>query len=564
MSDIMKPLKFASLMEHICQEYKTKGTIFNVKNIHTYENAPKLDIFDRQLENPLGVAAGPHTQLAQNIVACYAGGARFMELKTIQIMYGEELGIARPCIRADDEAYNVEWSSEYCPADARDEYIKAWVACKVVAQEFGLGDPEGLEFNMSCGYDLKGIQSEPVDSYINDMRDASQTKIWKECISYLRENKDKFEHVDDAFIDSISPEVCTCMTVSTMHGTPADQQEDIISYLLEEKKISTYLKCNPTLLGYDRVRELLDSMNFDYITFGKEQFEHDLKFAEAVPMIKNLMEKAEKNGVMFGVKLTNTFQCQSVHNELPGSDMYMSGKALFPLSITVAHELAKAFDGKLPMSYCGGADKNNIADIYDAGLWPVTVCTVLLRGQGYNNLDGLAKALETVEPKKDTLVSVEKLEAITTSLGADSKYAKNEKSRAKVDEAISFEWFTDDDHLCKRLCKTCVNVCPNRANEVLELPEQAVILHIDSYCNECGNCQFGCIEPCKPYRDRWTLFADAELFENSTNDGVFIDGDTVSFRHGETVQTCAKSELNEEIAALVKAIEEQLPYHVGA
>lgn len=43
------------------------------------------------LESPLGVAAGPHTQLAQNIVACYAGGARFIELKTVQVMYGEEL-----------------------------------------------------------------------------------------------------------------------------------------------------------------------------------------------------------------------------------------------------------------------------------------------------------------------------------------------------------------------------------------------------------------------------------------------------------------------------------------
>ena len=33
-------------------------------------------------------AAGPHTQLAQNLVAAYYAGARFFELKTVQKMDG--------------------------------------------------------------------------------------------------------------------------------------------------------------------------------------------------------------------------------------------------------------------------------------------------------------------------------------------------------------------------------------------------------------------------------------------------------------------------------------------
>lgn len=562
MSDIMKPLPFAALMNHVFSEYEKYGTIFNVKNIHKYEQAEKLDIFGRQLENPLGVAAGPHTQLAQNIVASYAGGARFIELKTIQTMYGEELGIPRPCIRADDEGYNVEWSSEYSPAGARDEYIKAWVACKVIAKELGLGDPEGFEFNMSAGYDLKGIQSEAVDSYINDMRDASNTEIFKECIAYLKEHVSEFKQVDEDFIDRISPEVCSCITVSTMHGTPANQIEDIINHLLVNKKIHTYLKCNPTLLGYEKVRELLDSMNFDYIEFGREQFEHDLKFEEAVPMLTRLMNSAQQQGVEFGVKLTNTFQCKPMRKELPGSDMYMSGKALYPLSISVASKLAEAFEGKLPMSYCGGADKSNIAEIYDAGLWPVTVCTVLLRGQGYNSLDGLARQLESVEPKKDTLVEPAKLAVLVKGLGSGSKLCKSQKLRDKVDSAPSYEWPKDNDHFCNRLCKNCVNVCPNRANEVMDLDGTKIIVHIDSYCNECGNCQFGCIEPCRPYRDRWTIFSDEELFENSTNDGVLIREDKVLYRSSGETGACVKSELPQELAVLVSSIEDQLAFHL--
>ena len=68
----------------------------------------------RSIETPFGPAAGPNTQLAQNIVAAYVAGARFFELKTVQKMDGAELAacINRPCILAEDECYNCEWSTE--------------------------------------------------------------------------------------------------------------------------------------------------------------------------------------------------------------------------------------------------------------------------------------------------------------------------------------------------------------------------------------------------------------------------------------------------------------------
>ncbi|WP_230978083.1 hypothetical protein [Treponema vincentii] len=48
-----------------------------------------MELFGQRFENPLGPAAGPHTQLAQNIVAAYAAGCRFFELKTVQKLDGE-------------------------------------------------------------------------------------------------------------------------------------------------------------------------------------------------------------------------------------------------------------------------------------------------------------------------------------------------------------------------------------------------------------------------------------------------------------------------------------------
>ena len=90
--------------------------------------------------------------------ASYVAGSRFFELKTVQKLDGEDLPVSKPCIKADDECYNCEWSTELYVPQAFDEYVKAWFACKVLAREFGLGSPEGFQFNMSVGYDLDGIK----------------------------------------------------------------------------------------------------------------------------------------------------------------------------------------------------------------------------------------------------------------------------------------------------------------------------------------------------------------------------------------------------------------------
>ena len=84
-------------------------------------------------------------------------------------------------------------------------------------------------------------------------------------------------------------------------------------------------------------------------------------------LIGRLMETAKQQGLRFGVKVSNTFPVQIRNGELPGEFMYMSGRALFPLSINVARKLSNHFDGKLPISYSGGADAFNIERILKTG-----------------------------------------------------------------------------------------------------------------------------------------------------------------------------------------------------
>lgn len=161
MSDIMKSIPFGQLMEWILAEHKETGQVFGIQKAYVADPSKTVEIFGRKLENPVGPAAGPHTQLAQNLVAAYYAGARFFELKTVQKMDGPELSacIPKPCIVAEDEAYNCEWSTELYVPQAMEEYIKGWMILHVIAKEFGLGSPDGFQFNMSCGYNLEGIQA---------------------------------------------------------------------------------------------------------------------------------------------------------------------------------------------------------------------------------------------------------------------------------------------------------------------------------------------------------------------------------------------------------------------
>lgn len=424
MSDIMRPIPFGSLMDWILNEYHTHATVFGVRKGPAYTTC--RPIFDEQVEVPLGPAAGPHTQLAQNIIASYVSGARFFEVKTVQIMDGEELSkcVAKPCITAGDECYNCEWSTELTVPQAFGEYVKAWFACKLLARELELGSENGFVFNMSVGYDLAGIKSSKVDKYITEMMDASATPEFQTCRSWTLDNLDRFEHIDADFVRSISPVISRSITESTLHGCPPAEIEGIASYLIAEKGLHTYVKCNPTLLGYEFARGALDRLGFDYVTFDDHHFKEDLQWADAVPMFHRLQKLAAGHGVEFGVKLTNTFPVDVAAGELPSQEMYMSGRALFPLSISLASQLSNEFSGKLRISYSGGADLHSIKKLADAGIWPVTVATTLLKPGGYQRFNQLGQELEALGSSSWQGTDPAAVAALAESVFTDPYYRK--------------------------------------------------------------------------------------------------------------------------------------------
>ena len=425
MSDIMRPIPFGQLMNWVLTEQKSQGTVFGVSKLTRYTDGQARPIFGEKIESPFGPAAGPHTQLAQNLIAAYAGGSRFFEVKTVQIMDGEDLSkcVNKPCITAADECYNCEWSTELYVPQAFAEYVKAWFACKLMAKEYGLGDPDGFVFNMSVGYDLAGIQSEKIDKYLNEMRDASQTEVWKECMDWTLANLDRFHNVDEAYVKAITPQVSNSVTISTLHGCPPDEIERIANHLIVNKGFNTFIKCNPTLLGYEFARKTLDALGFDYIQFDDHHFKEDLQMEDAIPMFRRLIALCAEKGVEFGVKLTNTFPVDVAAGELPSEEMYMSGRSLYPLTLSLAGKLSHEFDGKLRISYSGGADIFNMKALIGCNIWPVTMATTLLKSGGYNRLHQIAGDLAP-SSEAFTGVDVAKLDALLDQLFADTHYQK--------------------------------------------------------------------------------------------------------------------------------------------
>lgn len=540
MSDRMLPPGFEALLLWLVGEKRTKGTAFGVPFAAPGVHSP-VAYQGRTLEVPFGPAAGPHTQLAANIVSAYLSGARYFELKTVQVIDGENLHVDKPCIWAKNEGYNVEWSTELTVQQAFEEYAKAWFLLKLISREFFGGNGDGFIFNMSVGYDLEGIRSLKIDHFIDSMKDASRSPIWREMKETARRHLGLFERVDDAYIRGISPKISDSVTLSTLHGCPAGEIGRIAEHLMREKRLHTAVKCNPTLSGPAYVRQALDRTGFDDLEYDPEVFGKDLTLSEAVALIKSLKKTADDSGVEFSVKLTNTFPVKNRTNRLAGETAYVSGSALYPLSVHAAAVLSASLGGNVHLSYSGGADETNIAALAEAGLWPITVSTRLLKPNGYKSLTLLAKRLEAAafgptDPQKLAALAED---ALTHRAPGSRRSGGKEKSAR------------DETGVCFR-CNNCVDVCPNRANVGFVKDGDRLAVHIDALCNECGSCAAFCPMGYTPYRDKLTLFHTLDGMETSANDGFLSDNGEVALRSGGEPEGPAKK--------LIEAIKEDAPY----
>jgi putative selenate reductase len=103
---------------------------------------------------------------------------------------------------------------------------------------------------------------------------------------------------------------------------------------------------------------------------------------------------------------------------------------------------------------------------------------------------------------------------------------------------------------CTTFCDKCVEVCPNRANfaysvspvslavpqlscqnselvatgkEILNVEQDRQIIHLDDFCNECGNCATFCVHRGKPYAEKPRLFFKEHDFRLEDDNAFYIE-----------------------------------------
>jgi putative selenate reductase len=384
-SDRFQPISTEQLSSWIFTELESEGSIFGTPRELFYTPQPDdrfaTRLYGFPLETPIGVAAGPHSQMAQNIVSAWLCGARMIELKTVQTL--DAIEVAKPCIDIQDEGYNVEWSQELAIQQSISEYVRAWVLVHVLHYRLGFpGERPGIIFNLSVGYDLDGIRQANVQEFLRAMRDAG------ELVEQTRQIVATY--LPEAEKVPIPHQISDNVTLSTMHGCPPEEIGRIASYLMSEHGLHTSVKLNPTLLGPQRLRRILNhDLGFSEVVIPDSAFAHDLKLSDALDLIRGLAATATAAGVRFGLKLSNTLEVENHRQVFDESQrtMYLSGRPLFGVTVNLAHLLREELHNlDLIYSYAGGADAFSVARLLAAGMRTVTACSDILRTGSYLRL----------------------------------------------------------------------------------------------------------------------------------------------------------------------------------
>ncbi len=391
------PIPFDRLLKRIFYEYKKTDSIFDLSSKKMYQPGNEFDLsvnfLGKNAANPVGPAAGPHTQLAQNIILAWLAGSRILELKTVQL--NDRLEIARPCIDMATIGFNTEWSQELLLDESLHEYVKASMIIEILKHWMFLSDKTksytAKQFDtildLSVGYDLAGIQSDKMRNWLHSMRNASS--IIEE---YRKQIPSEFTAYKDLYFN---PEISETITLSTFHGTKPEEIESICEFLISEMDFNVVVKMNPTMLGKEKLEYLLhEKLGYTYIEVNENAYKANIAYNDAVEMIKRLQVKAAKSGKKLGVKFGNTLEVVNKGGFLKSNLQYLSGQPLHILHLALVNEWRKTFGANFPVSFSAGVDANNFADCVSIGLLPVTTCTDLLRPKGYGRLPQYLQNLE--------------------------------------------------------------------------------------------------------------------------------------------------------------------------
>ena len=567
----LTPFPLDVLLGRVTHEWNTRSRILDLPTARFWSPDPAVDLsfsfLGRRAATPIGPAAGPHSQMAQNLILAWLGGARLFELKTVQVL--DDLVIGRPCIDMQTIGYNIEWSQELSVAASLDEYVKGWMAIHLLRQweplREHLGpDPGPHVFDMSVGYDLAGISTEKVGAFLDGLLDATGV------IDRLRPSiPEPFRDLADL---DFNPRIADTVTLSTFHGCPPEEIDQITRHLMTRHGVDVIVKLNPTLLGFESVDEILHGdLGYDEVQLRREAFAADLQFEQALDLIAELYGFATSNGRRFGIKLTNTLVVANHKAFMPDDPMYLSGPPLHVLATGVLDKLMSALPGAfateggpIQVSFSAGVNKENLPATLGMGVAPTTICSDLLKPGGYGRLEPMLRGL-TESMKAASCFDLAAWQSHRSGLAGAAGYPHGVASHlaeARGDAAYRKEGNVklprEVDHVLQMwgcvACNFCVTVCPNDAFFRLPTPEGSGLNGRQQYllfaelCNECGNCMVFCPEEGDPAFVKPRLYLDGDRFAAAEGQAFLVEG------RGEGVRVTSKAGWEADLPVLTELL----------
>ncbi len=550
---VFRPVPLSLLIRQGAKGYDRDRTVFGIHRRAMFRGVPGCDmrqaVVGGEIGAPLGLASGPHTQLARNIAAGYLAGARWFELKTVRRAADRP---DRPTIFPGEAPRHREWTHELPPREALFEFAKGMYLIEALRALF---IPENLTMGLEgYGFDLSVYpESEPIlieDAVALSDRARDMAPVWDALRHDLRTELPR----DLVFLAEIPlpPVLARSVTLSLDHG-PRFEDVERTTGEWRSAGYAVRWKLPPAVLGKSRVRSLLDTLGYEEWEVvperGTEEPVDDAVWRDRVL-------KAQAKGVQVAVG-------HGPHvgkaGEPPG---YLSGRSLYPFGLAEALTL-QAFGCELSgISFAGGIEEANYPEAARFGFPAVTLSSDLFRPGGLARLGRLHRALGRVmrEEGADSLASYrarsqdgDTLQAVFDRALRDNRYHRRVPLRRDITSTLSLFDCVN--------CDLCIPVCPNGANfaytvepEVVQRGRfrfaegvwteiEAVTLAIGDgkrprqqigceaeMCNDCGLCEAVCPEEGAPQYEKPRIFRTPEAFARDTRDGFLIgrrDGEAV-------------------------------------
>ena len=261
---------------------------------------------------------------------------------------------------------------------------------------------------------------------------------------------------------------------------------------------------------------------------------------------------------------------RNLRRVLEGETIYLSGTALHPLAIRLAHRVVEATGGRFSISFSAGVDAENFPHAVACGLRPVTVSSDLLKPTGYRRLPRFLKALEAEmeqtgsrtldefilaragegsgaagpDPGRVRAAIEKNLAAYADRVTAEERYHAPANRTPPARSGIRLALFDCES------CNACLLVCPNDAffslpigPLALEAPDLEVVAgavvvlsarlelraerqwaFFADFCNDCGNCDTFCPEEGGPYKAKPRFHGSREGYDaDAPRDGFLIE-----------------------------------------